>query len=152
MCHPEMMAVYSYDYADRLTAVLHNTAQFPPLISLHLFHVVRKLMYKHATPCSSIGLFSPIESLSIFHQSPNPFPMHLFTPLRGSCIHARTALSRLVHHRLLPTVHLFLIVFAYTFLLTTPEIFLYHFLFYLSLPQLYNIAELRNKSLPSMLV
>ncbi len=105
-----MTAVYSYDYVYRLTLVLHNTAQFASTLFLALiFRVIRQLMYKHATPCTSIGLFSPPSNLTRSSINlPTAFPMHLFTPLRGLCLHTRAALSRLVHHRLL-TVHLFLI-------------------------------------------
>lgn len=40
---PKMTAVYNYDYADRLTVALHNTARFSSstLFLALLFHVLR---------------------------------------------------------------------------------------------------------------
>lgn len=89
-----------------------NLLRIPSLFSFHVFHVPRahvracNTMYQHR-----LVLLPTIQSLSIFHPSYYPFPMHLLTPLLGLCIHACTALSRLgptllVHHRPL-TVHLF---------------------------------------------
>jgi len=100
------MAVYNYDYAERLTVAPHNTAQLPFALSLALLfnnsraHV--RAMYQHwlvPLPPQPISLDLP----SI---SPSPFPMHLLTLLRGLGIHACAVLSfRFVHHRYL-TVHL----------------------------------------------
>ena len=87
---PEMTAVYNYDYADRLTVALHDTPQpSSHILFLALLSVPPQLMYEHAihdVP-EACSLLHPNPSLSIFHQSSSPFPMHLHRYV--DCVYTR---------------------------------------------------------------